>query len=212
MDVVQNTFSGMRNASDAFRPYATIDGDPRSGIVLVCDHAGRELPARYRELGLPATEFHRHIAYDPGAGAVTIGLARRLNAPAVLANFSRLLIDANRGEDDPTLIMRVSDGTIIPGNAHVDAAERQQRIATLHAPYHAAVAIAVDRALATARPPILVSIHSFTPVWRGKPRPWHAGVLSDAVARGAPRGLVAGGRRQRAVRRRARQRHHGPPW
>jgi predicted N-formylglutamate amidohydrolase len=165
-------------AGDDFRPFTVIDGDPASGFVLVCDHAGNGLPARYGDLGLPASEFHRHIAYDPGAGAVTAGLAERLNAPAVLATFSRLLIDANRGADDPTLIMRLSDGTIIPGNARVDAAERALRVATLHAPYHAAVAAAIERALDPGRPPILVSMHSFTPVWRGKPRPWHAGVLA----------------------------------
>jgi predicted N-formylglutamate amidohydrolase len=170
-------------AVEAFAPFTVIAGDPASGIVLVCDHAGNRLPARYAALGLPASEFHRHIAYDPGAGAVTTGLAARLNAPAVLANFSRLLIDANRGEDDPTLIMRLSDGTIVPGNASVDDAERQARIAGLHAPYHAAVAATIDRAMATAGPPIIVSVHSFTPVWRGKPRPWHAGVLSGADRR-----------------------------
>ena len=95
----------------------------------------------------------------------------------------RLLIDANRGEDDPTLIMRISDGTIIPGNARVSAAERALRIGTLHTPYQAAIAAAVDRALAAGRPPMLVSIHSFTPIWRDKPRPWHAGVLSDVDRR-----------------------------
>jgi predicted N-formylglutamate amidohydrolase len=175
--------TGESVGEEPFAPFTVIDGDPGSGIVLVCDHAGNRLPARYAALGLPASEFHRHIAYDPGAGPVTAGLAARLNAPAVLATFSRLLIDANRGEDDPTLIMRLSDGTIVPGNARVDHAERQARIAGLHAPYHAALAATVDRALASGRPPILVSVHSFTPVWRGKPRPWHAGVLSDADRR-----------------------------
>ncbi len=164
-------------ANDGFIPFTVIDGDPTCGIVLVCDHAGNGVPPRYGDLGLPPSEFHRHIAYDPGAGAVTRGLAARLGAPAVLANFSRLLIDANRGADDPTLIMRLSDGTIIPGNARVDAAERAVRTETLHAPYHQAVAAAIERALLAGRPPIMVSMHSFTPVWRGKPRPWHAGVL-----------------------------------
>jgi predicted N-formylglutamate amidohydrolase len=178
-------------AADAFRPFTVIEGDVTAGIVLVCDHAGRDLPERYGDLGLPPTEFHRHIAYDPGAGAVTAGLARRLNAPAVTANFSRLLIDANRGEDDPTLIMRVSDGTIIPGNARVDAAERATRIRAFHAPYHAALAGVIDRALAAGRPPLVVSIHSFTPVWRGKLRPWHAGVLSDRDRRLAAALLAA---------------------
>ena len=168
-----------RAQAEPFQPLAVIDGDVSGGLLLVCDHAGKALPAEYGDLGLPAGEFVRHIAYDPGAAAVTIGLAAALHAPAVLANFSRLLIDANRGEDDPTLIMRVSDGTIIPGNARIGEAERMRRIARYHAPYHAAIDALIDRALAARRPPILVSIHSFTPIWRGTPRPWHAGVLSD---------------------------------
>jgi predicted N-formylglutamate amidohydrolase len=161
-------------------PFRVIAGKVGGGLLVVCDHADNALPEPYGSLGLPPPELTRHIAYDPGAAAVSEGLARRLGAPAVLSRFSRLLIDANRGEDDPTLIMRLSDGTIIPGNAHVDAAERARRIAGFHAPYHAAVDAALDAALATGVPPAIVSIHSFTPVWRGKPRPWHAGVLWDA--------------------------------
>jgi predicted N-formylglutamate amidohydrolase len=99
--------------------------------------------------------------------------------PAILSTFSRLLIDANRGEDDPTLIMRLSDGAVVPGNAGVDAAERERRIARFHAPYHAAIAAAIEESLALGAVPALVSIHSFTPVWRGRQRPWHAGVLWD---------------------------------
>ena len=114
---------------------------------------------------------------------MTRALARRLGAPAVLSTFSRLLIDANRGEDDPTLIMRLSDGAIVPGNAAVDAAERARRIARFHAPYHAAIDAAIERAIAAGSPPALVSIHSFTPVWRGHARPWHAGVLWDGDPR-----------------------------
>lgn len=188
------------NAADAiagkgiespFRPFTVVEGDAAGGMVLVCDHAGNALPPGYGTLGLPATEFSRHIGFDPGAAAVTRELARRLGAPALLANFSRLLIDANRGPDDPTLIMRISDGTIIAGNARIDAGERQARIARFHAPYHAAIAAMVDRALASGRPPIIVSMHSFTPIWRGQPRPWHAGVLSDTDRRLAAALLAA---------------------
>jgi predicted N-formylglutamate amidohydrolase len=101
----------------------------------------------------------------------------------VLSTFSRLLIDANRGEDDPTLIMRLSDGAVVPGNASVDAGERARRIARFHAPYHTAVETAIVRALETGHPPAIFSIHSFTPVWRGYRRPWHAGVLWDTDPR-----------------------------
>lgn len=166
--------------------FRLVDGDAAVGLLLLCDHASNAIPPEYGNLGLSETELARHIAYDPGAAAVTLGLAERLGVPAVLSTFSRLLIDANRGEDDPTLIMRLSDGTIVPGNAAVDGAERARRIACYHAPYHAAVEAAVERSLALGRIPALVSMHSFTPVWRGRMRPWHAGILwgrDDRLAR-----------------------------
>jgi predicted N-formylglutamate amidohydrolase len=162
-----------------FPAYTIIEGDPAAGLILLCDHADNRLPPEYGDLGLPAPEFRRHIAYDPGAADVTRALAATLGVPAVLSTFSRLLIDPNRGEDDPTLVMRLSDGAVIPGNARVDAAERQERIRRFHAPYHAAIEATVDRALAVGSIPALFSVHSFTPVWRGIPRPWHAGVLWD---------------------------------
>ncbi len=115
----------------------------------------------------------------PAPRRVTRGLAAALNAPAVLSTFSRLLIDPNRGADDPTLIMRLSDGAVLPGNANVDEAERARRIARFYAPYHAAIDAAIEAALATGVVPAIFSVHSFTPVWRGVPRPWHAGVLWD---------------------------------
>lgn len=162
-----------------FSAFETIDGDPRTGLVLICDHASNALPAEYDRLGLPAREFQRHIAYDPGAAAVTRGLASRLGAPAVLSCFSRLLIDPNRGDDDPTLIMRLSDGAVVAGNAGITPAERATRIARYYAPYHAAIADAIARVRAAGVVPAIFSMHSFTPVWRGVARRWHAGVLWD---------------------------------
>ena len=108
-----------RGVATDFPAFEAIDGDPRAGLILICDHASNALPAEYDSLGLPAREFERHIAYDPGAAAVTRGLASRLGAPAVLSCFSRLLIDPNRGADDPTLIMRLSDGAVVPGKDEV---------------------------------------------------------------------------------------------
>ncbi len=150
-------------------------GDTR--LVLACDHASNAVPVPYDSLGLPAASFTRHIAYDLGVHDLVSALSGRLNAPAVLAGFSRLLIDPNRGEDDPTLVMRLSDGEIIPGNADADAAEIGRRLANYHRPYHAAIDAALDRALNAGVVPMLVSIHSFTPVWRGRVRRWHCGIL-----------------------------------
>ncbi len=102
-----------------------------------------------------------------------------LGAPALLANFSRLLIDTNRSEDDPTLIMRLSDGAVVPGNADYDEAERQRRVDNYYAPYHAAIDAAIDMGITAGHPPVILSIHTFTENWRGIPRPWHAGILWD---------------------------------
>jgi predicted N-formylglutamate amidohydrolase len=159
--------------------FERIGGTLSSGVIVLCDHAANALPEAYGTLGLPATELGRHIAYDIGVKGVTERLARRLGAPALLTRLSRLLIDCNRGEDDPTLIMRLSDGSIVPGNRVLTDDERALRLARYYTPYHAAISALIDRALASGEVPALLSIHSFTPVWRGQPRPWHAAVLWD---------------------------------
>lgn len=167
-----------------------IAGDPATGILLLCDHASNAIPPELNALGLPAQQLERHIAYDIGAAEMTRAMAQALGAPAVLSNFSRLLIDPNRGRDDPTLVMRISDGAIVPGNARLDEAGIAERIARYYAPYDAAINVAVEAALAAGQPPAIVSLHSFTPFWKGAPRPWHAGVLWDREGRLA-RALIA---------------------
>jgi predicted N-formylglutamate amidohydrolase len=147
--------------------------------LLLCDHADNAFPPGYGTLGLPAAQLERHIAYDPGAAGITHHMSRILGAPAVLTHYSRLLIDPNRGEDDPTLIMRLSDGAIVPGNAVITPQERQERIDRYYRPYHDAIDRLLDDMVATGRPPVIFSIHSFTENWRGWMRPWHAGVLWD---------------------------------
>ncbi|GAA0525277.1 N-formylglutamate amidohydrolase [Rhizomicrobium palustre] len=124
-----------------------------------------------------------HIAYDIGAAWVVRALAARFGAPAFLARWSRLLVDLNRGVDDPTLVMKLSDGSVIPGNRHADDAEIDRRIAQFHAPYHTAIAAMVARLRDAGRVPILISLHSFTPVWKTTPRPWEIGVLWDRDGR-----------------------------
>ena len=162
-----------------FCPVETVAGPLDAGVLLVCDHASNALPPGYGTLGLDPAELERHIAYDIGAAAVTRALARLIRAPAVLSTFSRLLIDPNRGADDPTLVMRFSDGAIVPGNARADAAEIALRRERYWAPYRETVAATVEAMLASGEPPALVAIHSFTPIWRGAPRRWKVGVLWD---------------------------------
>jgi len=176
--------------------YEIVAGGASTRLILLCDHASSAVPEAYGDLGLAPAQFERHIAYDIGARDLTLGLADRLAAPAVLSRFSRLLIDPNRGLDDPTLIMRISDGAAVPGNRGVDERERQRRIERFHAPYHGAIARTIEAVQAQGLTPLIVSIHSFTPVWRGWPRPWHVGILWDrdeAIAQAMIRGFAAQG-------------------
>ncbi|MBA5777317.1 N-formylglutamate amidohydrolase [Stappia sp. F7233] len=159
--------------------FETRPGSLESGLILICDHASNAMPSDYGDLGLPQSEFERHIGYDIGVRDLTLLLAERFDAPAVMTTYSRLLIDPNRGEDDPTLVMRLSDGAVVPGNARVDEAERSARLQRFHKPYHAEIDRLIDVHLEAGRVPALLSVHSYTPVWRSVPRPWHAGVLWD---------------------------------
>ncbi|MBX9590211.1 MAG: DUF1244 domain-containing protein [Hyphomonadaceae bacterium] len=152
-------------------------------MIVVCDHAGNALPAEYGTLGLPEAQLARHIAYDIGVAPIVRALAAHLNAPAIMTRYSRLLIDPNRGRDDPTLIMRLSDGAVIPGNRKLDAAERDKRLRLYYEPYHRAIDSVIDACLATGITPVLLSIHSFTESWKSVSRPWHVGVLWDRDAR-----------------------------
>lgn len=152
-------------------------------MVIVCDHANNMFPPSYNSLGLPVDQLERHIAYDIGAAEVTRRLSQIMQAPAVLSHYSRLLIDPNRGTDDPTLIMRIADGSVVPGNRHISDEERAKRIRDYYEPYHAAIDATLDQCITAGRVPILFSIHSFTESWRGRPRPWHAAVLWDQDGR-----------------------------
>jgi predicted N-formylglutamate amidohydrolase len=110
---------------------------------------------------------------------VTRRLAGSLRCPAVLTRFSRLLIDPNRGVDDPTLIMRISDGAIVPGNARISAEEPERRRCLYWQPYRDQVDAVLEKMLAVGPVPAVIAIHSFTPAWKGQKRPWHVGILWD---------------------------------
>lgn len=169
-----------------FAPFEVLEGDRSLGLVLVADHARRDLPEEYGDLGLPGSEFERHIAYDIGVEPLTRRLAQLTGAPAVMARFSRLLIDPNRGEDDPTLIRQLYDGTVVPANYPMAEEERERRLDRFYRPYHDAVGAMIASAAAkSGKAPLIVSVHSFTPVMQGVARPWHAGVLWDLDDRAA---------------------------
>ena len=181
-------------------PVEEIDGAPEAGVLFLCDHASNALPPEYGTLGLAPAQFKRHIAYDIGAAELTRALAARFAAPAVLTRYSRLLIDPNRGADDPTLVMRLSDGAIIPGNAQAGPEEIEDRRRRFWSPYRNAVRARLDAMIARGPIPAIVSLHSFTPVWKGLARPWEVAILWDSDPRlAAPllaalraRGVVTG--------------------
>lgn len=159
-----------------YSPFCIHGPDRRGPWVITCDHATNIVPDFIAggSLGLPETEMERHIAYDIGARGTALALGTALDATVICSNFSRLVIDPNRGADDPTLIPQLYDGTIIAGNRHVSAADRAHRIARLYQPYHNAIA-----RIAAGRDITFLSIHSFTPYLIGRPpRPWEIGVLS----------------------------------
>lgn len=166
-------------AAPRFAPLEALEGRSDSGVLFLCDHASNALPPEYGDLGLPPGAFERHIACDIGSAGVTRALAARFDAPALLTRYSRLLIDPNRGADDPTLVMKLSDGAVIPGNAFVDAAEIARRMALYWTPYRQEAGALLDEMSAAGQAPAIVSLHSFTPVWRGAVRPWRIGLLWD---------------------------------
>ncbi|WP_374764093.1 N-formylglutamate amidohydrolase [Yunchengibacter salinarum] len=153
----------------------------RGGVIILCDHATNRVPeALYRDgkpLGLAARDMGRHIAWDIGAAAITRRLSALMDVPAVLAPVSRLVIDCNREPDHPTLVPDRSDGVMIPANQGLDGAAIAARKAAWYDPFHDAAADLVASHLREGRVPLVVGMHSFTPVMNDKVRPWHIGFL-----------------------------------
>jgi predicted N-formylglutamate amidohydrolase len=156
-------------------PFSVRNPGADSPFLLVGDHAGREIPAALRDLGLPASALDLHIACDIGAAALGARLSDQLGATFIAQRFSRLVIDCNRDPARPDAIAEVSDGVTVPGNAALTPAERADRVDEIFAPYHAR--IAAEIVARWDRPTILLALHSFTPVMGGFARPWRFGVL-----------------------------------
>src|SRR5215831_12343754 len=148
-----------------------------SPFFLTCDHAGRAFPRRLGTLGLPEHETWRHIAWDIGIGRVGRELSRLMDAAVVLQTYSRLVIDCNRDPEVPSSIPEISETTEIPGNRGLTDTARAARINEIFRPYHETIGGALDRRAAAGRASALVALHSFTPVFKGVSRPWHAAVL-----------------------------------
>lgn len=149
----------------------------QSPFVLVCDHASNRIPTAYGDMGLSMTERVSHIAWDPGALAVSRALSIKLDAPLVQSTVSRLIIDCNRDLEAPDLISTLSESTRIAANENLTAHERQYRINHYHRPFHASIETLLEARRHANRESILVCMHSFTPVYHGVARPWPIGLL-----------------------------------
>ncbi len=153
--------------------YELINAHSDAPVVLVCEHAGRAIPEKLDTLGVSRDAMDRHIAWDIGAAAVTRRMARILNAPAILQNYSRLVIDCNRPPEHHTAMPAVSDETPIPANVNLSHEARAERIGEIFAPFHAAASDLLDN---PARK-LTLAIHSFTPVLADIARPWDISFL-----------------------------------
>lgn len=170
-------------AHDEPAPFSIDNCDGKSPFLLICDHAGRRVPRALGDLGVGAADMQRHIAWDIGADCVTQRLAALLDAFAIRQTYSRLVIDCNRPLDAPGSIVARSENTDIPGNAGIAPEDAARRARAIFMPYHDRIAAELDRRAAAGRPTILVSMHSFTPVYHGVARPWHIGTLYGRDAR-----------------------------
>jgi predicted N-formylglutamate amidohydrolase len=158
-------------------PFEVINARGRARLVLFSDHAGRAIPQRLGTLGLKQAELDQHIGWDIGIAKLARVLAAELDAPAVLAGYSRLVIDCNRRPDDPTSIAQESDRIPVPGNRGLTPEDRKARHDAIFAPYHAAISEVISRKRQEGPDPAVLSLHSFTPRMNGFARPWHVGIL-----------------------------------
>ena len=168
-------------------PAVTVERlDGSSAVFMTCDHAGRVIPGRLGDLGVPAAERERHIAWDIGALGVARGLSEQLDAALVAQTYSRLVIDCNRQPSRHDSMARISELTEIPGNHDLRPDHAEARVREIFHPYHDTIAAELDRRRDARRPTLLLAVHSFTPVYKGQSRPWQIGLLynrDDRVAR-----------------------------
>jgi len=166
-------------ADDEPAPFVIMNGKSTLPILLVCDHASRRFPDVLGTMGLDPVARRCHLALDIGAGALTEQLADTLSVTAVLCQYSRLVVDCNRQLMDAGAFLEFGDGIVVPGNRNLHAQDKQGRADEIYWPYHNAIEAQVERLGAGGRPPIFVSVHSFTAVLNGGYRPWEMGVLWD---------------------------------
>jgi predicted N-formylglutamate amidohydrolase len=170
-------------AADEPGPFQVLNPLASDPILLICDHASCRFPKSLGDMGLDPFARRCHLAVDIGAGPLTEKLADSLGVTAVLAQYSRLVMDCNRQLMDPSAFLQFGDGILVPGNRNLHPSDKELRAKTLYWPYHEAVDKQVQRLRAAGPPPAFIAIHSFTPVMNGESRPWEMGVLWDADTR-----------------------------
>jgi predicted N-formylglutamate amidohydrolase len=163
--------------SEDVPPVSEVNAAARSPFLLTCDHYGRSIPRALGDLGLPASELTRHIAWDVGIAGVADALSKQLGAHLIAQRYSRLVIDCNRPPGAPSSIPRVSEATVIPGNEDLAQEATEARRRQIFDPYHRRIGEVIDRRLRDGIATVLVALHSFTPVYAGDARPWHIGTL-----------------------------------
>lgn len=181
-------------------PVETINPNGKANIVFLCEHASNHIPPEYDNLGLTDEQLKLHIAWDIGIAEVTRNIAEALDASAVIANFSRLLIDANRALDQHGLIPSISDGHEITGNMNLKKADIDHRINRFYHPFHNKADQIIQEKSTYDHAPIIFNMHSFTPHMAGFDRPWHTGMLwnkdkraaNALIERFSSRGLIVG--------------------
>ena len=181
-------------ADDENPPFEIDNPNGSSRVVVVCDHARNMVPRVLDDLGVDASVLAQHVAYDIGCEGLARRLARLLDAPLVLSRFSRLVIDLNRHLTDPTSILEISDGIVIPGNRRLSREQAMRRAEEIFLPYHNAVSAQLEHVRVTRGLPVLITVHSFVPQMNGVDRPWHVGVLwnkDDRISRPLLESLTA---------------------
>lgn len=165
---------------DASRNVVVVENPDGAGaFVIVCDHASNRIPEDYQSFGYAEDALQTHIAWDPGALGVARRLSAKLDAPLLWPDVSRLVLDCNRALDASSLIVVESEGRPVPANRTLDPNERARRLDRIHTPYHDAIDACLKRRLAAGLPTALIAVHSYTPVYFGKTRPWHVGIVFD---------------------------------
>jgi predicted N-formylglutamate amidohydrolase len=170
-------------AADEPAPFTVLNPASGKPVLLVCDHASRLFPRAVGDLGLDPLARRCHLAIDIGAEALTMQLAQSLGVTAVLAGYSRLVVDCNRDLLDPGAFLEFGDGIVVPGNRNLAAGQKALRAEAIYWPYHHAIDAEIKRLAGRGFSPAVIAIHSFTPVLDGVSRPWEFGVLWDADRR-----------------------------